>query len=204
MGACLIELHYLPSLEWFLQTAPFEEIIIEKHEYYEKQSYRNRCHIRAAHGLHRLIVPVRVHGKIPIHSVPIDYQQKWINNHWRTIVSAYRHAPFFEHYADELHRILYASPPFLYQLNRELLQACLRWLNLSKKLSETSAYIRQSPPEVRDLRNRIHPKRTIHDSRANIIRYRQVFGTDFMANLSILDLLCCEGPEAGFIISSGT
>ena len=43
------------------------------------------------------------HGKIAIKDVRIDYSQKWLNNHWRTITSAYRNAPFFEYYADDLH-----------------------------------------------------------------------------------------------------
>lgn len=196
MKSCVTDLHYLPCVEWFARIIHYDEVIIEKHEHYQKQSYRNRCHIRAAHGLHRLIIPVKVHGKVPIHQVAIDYQQKWVNNHLRTLESAYRLSPFFEHYQQELYNLYYSKTPTLYQFNMALLQACLKWLGVGVKLAETTTYQPRYPEYVADLRNQIHPKATPAGSLASRIRYQQVFGTDFMENLSIIDLLCCEGPHS--------
>ncbi len=199
--SCVIELHYLPCIEWFARVLLHDQVIIERHEHYEKQSYRNRCHIRAAHGLHRLIVPVNVHGKVPVHQVKIDYSQKWINNHWRTLTSAYRLSPFFEYYEEELHHLLYKRPAYLYDLNLNLLQACLQWLKADVRISETSAYGAQYDGSVTDLRNLIHPKKKPIDSLNCQIRYTQVFGTDFMENMSIIDLLSCEGPRAAVLLN---
>lgn len=193
---CVIDLHYFPCIEWFAHVLVHDEVIIERHEHYEKQSYRNRCHILAANGLHRLIVPVNVHGKVPVHQVKIDYAQKWLNNHWRTLTSAYRLSPFFEYYEEELHQLMYKRFTFLYDLNLNLLQACLRWLKADVRVSETSAFRTDYDGSVTDLRNQIHPKKK-PDGRLNCqIRYTQVFGTDFMENMSILDLLSCEGPRS--------
>ncbi|MCS6973151.1 MAG: WbqC family protein [Cyclobacteriaceae bacterium] len=193
---CVIELHYLPCIAWFAHILQYDEVIIEKYEHYEKQSYRNRCHIRAAHGLHRLIVPVNAHGKVPVHQVKIDYAQKWLNNHWRTVTSAYRLSPFFEYYEDELHRNLSKRYTYLYDLNMNLLQVCLSGLKANVRLRETSAFQSDYGPSVTDLRNQIHPKKKPNGSLIAQIRYRQVFGTDFMENMSVIDLLSCTGPDA--------
>ncbi len=197
---CIIELHYLPCIEWFAQVLLHDEVIVERHEHYEKQSYRNRCHIRAAHGLHRLIIPVKVHGKVPVHQVKIDYSQKWVNNHWRTLTSAYRLSPFFEHYEEELHRLMYTRFVSLYELNLALLRACLKWLKADIRISESPAFRTQYDNSVTDLRNLIHPKKKPIDSLSCQIRYTQVFGMDFMDNLSIIDLLSCEGPHAAVLL----
>ncbi len=200
MKRCVTDLHYMPCLAWFAQIMMHDEVIIEKHEHYQKQSYRNRCHIRAAHGIHRLIIPVKVHGKVPIHEVQIDYSQKWVNNHWRTLVSAYRLSPFFEHYEHELHQLLYSRVTPLYQFNINLLQTILKWLGVSVKLSETVAYQPHYPDSIADLRNTIHPKILSGTGLAGSIQYRQVFGSDFIRNLSIIDLLCCQGPGSAALL----
>lgn len=202
--SCVIELHYLPCIEWFAQVLLHDEVIIERHEHYEKQSYRNRCHIRAAHGLHRLIVPVKVHGKVPVYQVKIDYSQKWLNNHWRTLTSAYRLSPYFEYYEEELHHLMYKRFVSLYDLNFNLLQACLKWLKAEIKISETPVFQARYDSPVTDLRNQIHPKKKPNDSLNCQIRYTQVFGTDFMDNLSIIDLLSCEGPRSLMLLKQAT
>ncbi|HEU5289727.1 MAG TPA: WbqC family protein, partial [Cyclobacteriaceae bacterium] len=127
--AILIDLHYLPSIPYFTVLSSAEKIIIEKNEHFEKQSYRNRCHILTSQGVERLIVPLTSRsGKVLITEVRLDYSQKWLNNHWRAIESAYRSSPFFEYYADDLHTILFKKNVFLYDLNFELLTICLKWL----------------------------------------------------------------------------
>ena len=117
---CLIELHYLPSIAWFAATQPFDTITLEKHEHFVKQSYRSRCRIVTSQGIQELTVPLTgKHGKTLIKDIRIDHRQKWVNNHWRSIVSAYNNAPFFEYYSDALHDTLYKEHTFLFDLNLE-------------------------------------------------------------------------------------
>ncbi|MDZ7648492.1 MAG: WbqC family protein [Cytophagales bacterium] len=54
----LIDLHYLPSLEYCCALQQFDEIQFEKQEHYVKQSYRNRCFINTAQGPVMLVVPL--------------------------------------------------------------------------------------------------------------------------------------------------
>jgi hypothetical protein len=198
MRGVLSELHYLPSIAFFSAASQAEEIVIEKHEYFQKQTFRNRCQILTPQGIQNLIVPLTAkHGKVLITDVRIDYQQKWVNNHWRAIQSAYGKAPFFEYYADGLEKVLYKRFDFLYDLNRELLSLCLKWLRWSTHVRESLSYEAQVEESLQDIRSLINPKKTdILEDFFNPSPYVQVFGNDFVSNLSLIDLIFCEGPEA--------
>ena len=201
---CLIEIHYLPCIAYFSHIAKFNEAIIEKNEYYVKQSYRNRCHINTDHGLEKLIIPVSTkQSKTPVSEVLIDHSQKWINNHWRAIESAYRKAPFFEHYANDLNQVLYKKHEFLYDLNFELLTMCLAWLNLPVSLHESKTFEKEPNMGIRDMRGKILAKNyDLTDTNLSALEYHQVFGNSFVRNLSVIDLLFCEGPAARKLVLS--
>lgn len=203
-GVVCIESHYLPSIEYLCALLPFETVEIEVHEHFEKQSFRNRCYINTSQGKQMLILPVtNKHGKIPVHEIRIDYQQKWQNNHWRTIESAYRNAPFFEFYSDDLKKIFYEKHEHLISFNQKLLSFCLRKVGLSIQVKETITYQKDLNSTILDLRGVISSKEDYtHRSFYQPVAYQQVFGNNFVANLSFLDLLFCEGPNAIRIIQT--
>jgi hypothetical protein len=197
----LIELHYLPSIYYFSAISNAEILLLERHENFTKQTYRNRCQIVTSQGRQNLIVPVTMkHGKVLITDVRIDYGQKWVNNHWRTIQSAYGKAPFFEHYKDQLHDTLHRKRVFLYDLNFELLSMCLKWLKQNVTIKETMAYEKVVDGVV-DLRSVIKAKNN-GDSQLFFrpAPYTQVFGNAFVESLSVVDLIFCEGPDAARIV----
>jgi hypothetical protein len=200
----LIELHYLPSVAYFAAISSAEKIIVEKNEYFEKQSYRNRCHILTAQGVDRLIVPLTSKsGKVLITDVRLDYSQKWLNNHWRAVESAYRSSPFFEFYADDLQQVLFKKHLFLYDLNTELLTICLKWLKWNVTLQESVSYEKIPADGVIDMRNVIHAKKP--EQYALYFQpapYPQVFGNKFAAGLSVIDLVFCEGPNSPKVVAS--
>ncbi len=202
MPGVLIEAHFLPSIEYFCALSHYDTIVLEAHEHYVKQSYRNRCYILAAHGTERLTVPLtEKHGKVPLASVKIDYSYRWQTNTWRTIQSAYAKAPFFEHYQDDLHRVLFSGEPLLLDLNRRLLSMCLHWLHWKLEVTQSRTY--DPNTDLEDLRGMISAKTDFsHRTFFRPVAYQQVFGKTFVPNLSILDLVCCTGPEAGRIIQA--
>ena len=151
-----------------------------------------------------LIVPLREkHGKISVQEIKIDYQQKWQNNHWRSIESAYRNAPYFEYFYDDLKKIIYESPELLFDLNMNLLSFCLRSIGVTRELSITSTFQKEPETYISDLRGKITPKKSFEDRPFyQPISYLQVFGNTFVNNLCFLDLLFCEGPNSLSIIQS--
>lgn len=202
----LIELHYLPSVQYFSKIIAYEEIIIEQWENYQKGSYRNRCYIAGANGLQTLSVPLEKgkHQKLPIREVHIAYREPWHLQHWRSIQSAYANAPFFPYYGDGIAELYLAKPAHLFSFNQQLFELICSYLSLRDKVSYSGEYQFDPGEEVHDLRGVISPKTAMRraDSQFEPVPYPQVFTErhGFLPNLSILDLLFCTGPEAPQIL----
>jgi hypothetical protein len=191
----IIDLHYLPSLEYFACILQHDTITIEAHEYYEKQSYRNRCKILASNKIDILSIPVQNgNSKVLIRDLKIEYRQEWLRRHWGAIYSAYGKSPFFEYYADFFATVFEKKTDFLFDFNLELLTICLKLLKVEKKIIFTEEYQKVAQ---NDYRGQIHPKRdyALNNIYQPIV-YRQNFGNEFEPNLSIIDLLFCQGNQA--------
>ncbi|WP_266366948.1 WbqC family protein [Tellurirhabdus rosea] len=200
----LIELHYLPCLAYFTAIQPFDTIWLEAAENYQKQSYRNRCYVLTANGTERLTIPV-LEGthRQPVRDVGIDNRQPWGERQWRTIETAYRKAPFFEYYAPDLEAVLQKDHRRLFDLNQEMLTICLKWLGWKKKIKFTEVFEKEANEGVTDLRGWISPRGA--DKSGSVYQpflYMQNFGTEFVPNLSIIDLFFCQGPLAKEILEA--
>jgi hypothetical protein len=204
MKNLLIESQYLSSLEYFYHILHHEIVYIESCESYQKQSYRNRCRILGANKVENLTVPV-IHRKngILIREVEIDHRQHWMRVHRRTIESAYRKAPYFQFYWDYFEKIYVKKHRYLFDLNIELFTICLQLLGLKKNIEFTSEFRKNTSEETVDFRNRIHPKKSNKDQIITWPPYNQLFGSNFVNNLSIVDLLFNEGPASVKILEKG-
>lgn len=194
----VIESQYFPPIEFFALIKSANEITIDGHEHFVKQTYRNRCSTLGSNGLLNLGVPLRSVGKkIVTSQMKIDYSQKWLNNHWRALIAGYNKSPFFEYYADPIHDILFKKHDNLIELNSEILTFCLKALTFDTTIIYSNNYIEASDVSFVDYRSSIHPKRSYTDRKIYLPQpYGQVFGSKFVSNLSILDLLFCEGPKS--------
>ena len=196
----VVDLFYLPPIEFFVAIDGYDTILIEKQDYYQKQTYRNRTVIQLANKTATLTVPV-IGGrkKVKYKDVQIDSRQKWKNVHVRGIQSAYGKAPYFEYFFPQIEKVFIEAPSSLYTFNLELLTLCLGFLKSSAKIEETTVYgCYSGKRDVRGLLNAKEPHqfRNIYEP----YPYMQLFGLNFVPNLSILDLLFCEGPHAMEII----
>jgi len=173
-------------------------VLIEKHENYLKQSYRNRCLIYGANGPLTLVVPVQRGSfhKTAINKLEIDYDTDWQANHWRSIISSYKSAPFFEFYIDDLIPYYQQKFRFLIDYNTSLMKVFLCHLEIKQGFSFTKSFIKQYSSKLLDFREKIHPKISFRDPFFKNLEYTQVFSPKhgFIPNLSILDLLFNLGP----------
>jgi hypothetical protein len=196
----LTNLYYLPPIEYFVAIQDFNEVWIDPHELFQKQSYRNRTHILLANKVDVLSVPVVGSNRRELYKdKKIDYNQKWKNVHMRGIQSGYGKAPFFEFFFPYYEQIFDKNLTFLFDLNLELLTVCLKLLKLktSLNLMPQGEFLSNSV----DIRGLIHAKEGF--SSRDIMTpqvYSQMFGLDFVPNLSILDLLFCIGPESNEVL----
>jgi hypothetical protein len=194
--AIITDLFNLPPIEYFVATLGFEEIQIDQTERFQKQTLRNRTNILLANKVEVLSVPVTGSNKKQLYKeVKIDYNQKWKNVHLRGIQSAYGKAPFFEYFYPYFDQIYEKNLTFLFDLNLDLLTVCLKLLSVKTKLKLVTES--DSAQESIDLRGIINTK--VEFTQRDIMTpyvYPQMFGLDFVPNLSILDLLFCMGPES--------
>ena len=217
----LTELHYHPPAALFAELLRADGILLEAHEHYRKQTYRNRCLIRTAQGVQPLTVPV-IDGnraeKVTAAAIEIDYRQNWVHRHWRTLQTAYGNSPYFEYYADYLHDIYVSKPALLFDLNQQFLRLLLKCFRITLPLHLTTEYQSHYPaqssfensglpatqPSITDRRDWLTPKTATKTpepdtpAAAAVVRpYPQVFGPGFEPGLSVLDLLFSQGPAAG-------
>jgi hypothetical protein len=202
----LIDLHYLPSLEYFACLLPYDKIWIEAQESYQKQTYRNRCYILTSQKVDCLTVPVHQSSrKIPYRIKEIDYCQPWEELHWRALCTAYGKAPYFKYFAEYFRAIFLRRYTRLFDLNLALLQTCLQLLQLEKKIELSEHYEKEVAGYSADTRYSILPRNRLGNSTyCHTVSYQQVFGKAFHPNLSIIDLLFCQGHDAYTILQQAT
>ena len=167
-------------------------MLIDVHEHYVKQSMRNRCELVGAQGRISLTVPIhRPSGqKIPTREIRISYDEDWRGQHRKTVRSAYGSSPYFIHYQHIISEIWTARPEYLVELNEMAHTAISELLGIDSALRYTDDYVRSTPGlDLRPISK---------NGCLNNPRYIQVFeeSVGFEADLSILDLLFCLGPEA--------
>lgn len=194
----LVHPTYFPTIAHFVAFANAEEIIFEKEDNFQKQTYRNRMFIYAANGKLLLNIPVqhdKKGNKIRYEDIQIKNDEDWQKQHWKSIESAYRTSPFFEYYEDDLKSVFFQPQTSLYDLNIAIFKIICECIELDISTSFTEAFHKDYlESSVVDLRNLTLAKKGVQ---IELEPYTQVFGMKhgYENNLSILDLLFNEGPN---------
>ncbi|GAF05106.1 WbqC family protein [Saccharicrinis fermentans] len=193
---------YLPPVQYLAHMLYAENPVMEHHDHYVKQTYRNRCDIMGANGAISLTVPVAKGRRLKVKTkdLEISYDERWQALHWRSIVSAYSSSPFFEFYMDDFKPFYEQKYRFLFDFNLKLLQVIYDALDCPLNVKLTDAYVAANAERVVDYRELIHPKKNYAemDRGFKVLEYRQVFQDrfSFTPNLSVIDLIFNKGPEA--------
>ncbi len=199
-SSILLSTAYFPPIEYFSAIIATPKVLIEKYENFQKQSYRNRCQIFGANGKQTLSIPIKkgANKKCPIANIAIDYDEPWQKNHFKSIESAYRSSPFFEYYIDDLLFVFEEKSEMLFDLNHRILSTCIELLELDATIQTSSDFIPIDPDNTNDYRYTIHPKKQLASGLRPTNYYMQVFNDKhgFIPQLSILDLIFNEGPNA--------
>lgn len=202
--AILLSTAYFAPVHFYARYINHPEIYIEQFEHFNKQTYRNRCVLSGGNGLISLVVPV-IKGRGPkvlIKDLKLSYDMNWQRNQWQTIVSAYNSSPYFEYYQDELKPFFEKEYKYLLEFNMQIHETICNFLELENTAKLTTDF-EETAEGTLNFRDVISPKnKTKPDSAFQAAEYTQVFTEKFgfQANLSILDLLFNEGPNAYTIL----
>lgn len=199
---------YLAPVEYYSKLCLYDQIFVEQHDHYMKQTYRNRCTIAGPDGEIALSIPtVKPESlKCPMKDIRISDHGNWRHLHWNAIESAYNSTPFFEYYKDEFHPFYEKRYEFLADFNEELCRIVCELIDIQPQIQRTTEYKTEFVAEEYDFRETIHPKKDFHLVDRDFIpcSYYQVFEerNGFRANLSIIDLLFNMGPESLLVLQS--
>ena len=200
----IIEYQYFAPSILYSTLYKFTHVEFEQYETFQKRSFRNRLVLAGGAGAVALAIPLR--GGRNQHSLTrdiiIDDRTKWQLSHWRTITSCYNRSPWFDYYRDELNEIYSTRFELLADWNLTCFEWALKKLGLKLTVSLTEQWSTDYDESLNlDWRNKLLPG-SIQSTFPMAPRYRQVFSerNGFLPHLSILDLLFCEGKNAGAIL----
>ena len=205
MKTAILSSAYFAPVQWYQKLNRYENIVIEQHDNFIKQTYRNRCVIATTQGLQALTIPVERPSdarldKTQLKDICISDHGNWRHLHWKALLSAYGESPFFEYYADDIHPFYEKKYKFLLDFNMEINAKMMELLDIEKSSlsfsNEYSSY--EGDCDTVDFREVIRPKHPGEDKEWQPKKYYQVYQQKFgfQPNLSILDLLFNEGNEA--------
>ncbi len=205
MKTTLIHPCYFGPIDLYVVIAKSSNLIFEKKDNYQKQTYRTRQYIYGANGQLLLNIPIKHReDKTKAHQkykdIKIENAFKWQRLHWRSLEAAYRTSPFFEFYEDEFAPLFENKATYLMDFNLACMQLVLDCLGLSFEFKFTDKFELNSL-EYQDRRSLINSKRKPASDLEDYIQvFKPKFG--FLPNLSILDLLFNKGPSSQMYLES--
>ena len=221
----LLSSTYFGPIQWYQKLNRYDECLIERHESFIKQTYRNRMIIPTTNGPLSLTIPTNHDISLSMKDIRISDHANWRHVHWNALLSAYGESPFFEYYQDDIRPFYEKKYEFLFDFNMETTAKMIELLDIRPKISVTDEYVLSEERRVKseefnglanhkvqssnlkvqsivDFRDAIRPKKPLPDPEFESKRYYQVYGQKygFQPNMSILDLLFNEGNEAIFFL----
>ncbi len=194
MNSILLPIHLFPSIEYYAFLVNKQNYIFEINDHFQKQTYRNRYYIYGSNGKLNLNIPTKHNKSSKLYKdTEICYDNNWNKNHLKSLNSAYQSSPFYEFYIDNLIPLFEVNEKYLVDFNIKTFNLVNNLLDINIEVNFTKEY--NNEPKELDLRNYFNSKK---ESSQEFDSYIQVFSYEkgFIKNLSILDLIFNEGPNA--------
>lgn len=201
LKAVILHPSYLITIQSLAAIAQYgDKIVFEKHDNFQKQTYRSRCVIATDQGKLNLSLPVKHQKNIRqrYKEVKSEGVFDWNKQHLKSITTAYRTSPYFEFFEREFKELFASSTVDLFEHNIKITKYLCDQFRIVFPDRFTESYQKiYSTPEVLDLRHLILCKGS--SIRLEEKEYPQVFEerTGFLSNLSAIDLLFNLGPRHG-------
>lgn len=195
MSKIRLPLPYFGSTLLWKEIVSYSGAAFRIGEHYQRRTQRNRTIIANAQGRQTLSVPLLggKHQSCPMPEVRISYEEDWRRQHWLSLKAAYGSAPFWPEYGPELEILYLTRPEFLWDWN----WSCISWAATQLKaglvLAKAEGWIKEVDTNAIQL-----------TGGTDMPAYGQVFTerTGWLDNLSILDLILCQGPSATSYLSA--
>lgn len=192
---CLIHPTYFPNLAHFVAMVKSDVVYFEVCDNYQKQTLRNRTEIYGSNGKLALTVPVSYsqRNRQLYKEVTIANDGLWQAQHLKSLQSAYSMSPFFEYYIDDLTPLFNKRYNFILDFNLNCFDVIKDCLQLEINIENTEIF--EKEPEAKtDLRKLVNRNYEVNSFQPYTQVFTEKYG--FIPNLSILDLLFNEGPNA--------
>ena len=198
MNTVLVHPNYGTPIAQYAAIAQGENVLFEAHDNYQKQTYRNRIKIATSSGVLQLTIPI-LHNKDSKErqqsfKVRIENKFHWQRDHWRSLKVAYQTSPYFEYYEDTFEPLYHTIYDTLIDFTLALHDIIMECLQLEVKHNYTTSF-EKKPIDLIDFRHLTLAKK---DPAIVLPEYHQLFREKhgYLPNLTILDLLFNEGPNA--------
>jgi hypothetical protein len=204
-------------------------VLFDTVQYPMGKGFANRNQIKTVNGPLLLTIPVGRRGeKLSFREIPIA-DSMWRKKHWGTINNAYKSAPYFDLIVDDLKCLYEREWNNLVDFNEAILVMCLDFMKISTKIVRASSididHTYESPlPYIISICKALEGDEYLTGKGAGSLRYiepeafqkeglklcsyefigaqyKQI-GSDFLPDLSILDMLFNHGSEARSIIEN--
>jgi len=188
----LLPTAYLAPISYYAALYQAEEVVIEAHEHYIKQTLRNRCTIATDQGAMTLSAFVEKGNKLkmPIQEVRLSDHNDWPRLHLHALATYYGQSPFYEYYIDELREVfLHGHDGTLFGMNEALRRHICQEIGFEPKVRYSTEWMGpiESLPRLKES-----------------VPYYQIAGVSgrqpFQSDMSILDLLFNMGPESILVL----
>ena len=136
----LLSSTYFGPIQWYQKLNRYDECLIERHESFIKQTYRNRMIIPTTNGPLSLTIPTN-------HDISLSMKDIRISDH----ANAYGESPFFEYYQDDIRPFYEKKYEFLFDFNMETTAKMIELLDIRPKISVTDEYVLSEERKVKSI-----------------------------------------------------